>query len=73
MSPLTGTGIAVLWRMSDVDYLLNARATLDALGDLLSESAEANRPVSEIADEALALLQEARSVLDAFGDDEATE
>lgn len=59
--------------MSDVNYLLGARIALDELRDLLGEAADAGRPVNEIAGQARVLLERARGVLDAFGDDEGTE
>lgn len=59
--------------MAAVDYLMNARGTLDALADLLAEAAENEKQVGEIADEALALLNNARAVLDTVGDEEGTE
>jgi len=59
--------------MSGVDYLLTARVTLDELHDLVDRAAQAGQPVSEIAERAHALLQNARSVLDAFGDEQGTE
>ncbi|HYX63345.1 MAG TPA: hypothetical protein VE935_03900 [Burkholderiales bacterium] len=52
---------------------MNARASLDALAQLLSEAVEKEQPVSEIADEAFARLQDALAVIDTFGDDEGTE
>jgi hypothetical protein len=59
--------------MSAPNYLLNARTSLDALADLINEAVEKDLPVSEIAEEALARLQDALTVIDAFGDDEGTE
>ena len=59
--------------MTAVNYLLNARASLEALAELLGDAAEKEQPVSEIADEALARVHDAIAVIDAFGDDEGTE
>ncbi len=59
--------------MAEVNYLLNARASLEALIELLQEAAEKELPVSEIADEALARVNDALSVIDTRGDDEGTE
>ena len=59
--------------MTAANYLLNARASLDALADLLQEAADKGQPVSEIAEEALARVQDALTVIDSFGDDEGTE
>jgi hypothetical protein len=59
--------------MTAANYLMNARASLDALAQLLSEAVEKEQPVSEIADEAFARLQDALAVIDTFGDDEGTE
>jgi hypothetical protein len=59
--------------MAEVNYLLNARASLEALIELLQEAAEKELPVSEIADEALARVNDALSVIDTLGDDEGTE
>lgn len=59
--------------MADVNYLMSARTSLQALADLLQEAAEKDQPVSEIADEALARLNDAITVIDALGDDEGTE
>jgi hypothetical protein len=59
--------------MAEVNYLLNARASLEALIELLQEAAEKELPVSEIVDEALARVNDALSVIDTLGDDEGTE
>jgi hypothetical protein len=59
--------------MAEVNYLLNARASLEALAELLQEAAEKEQPVSEIADEALARVNDALSVIDTLGDDEGVE
>ena len=59
--------------MAEVNYLLNARASLEALIELLQEAAEKDVPVSEIADEALARVNDALSVIDTLGDDEGVE
>lgn len=59
--------------MAELNYLLNARASLEALIELLQEAAEKDVPVSEIADEALARVNDALSVIDTLGDDEGTE
>lgn len=59
--------------MTAANYLMNARTSLDALAQLLSEAVEKEQPLSEIADEAFARLQDAMAVIDAFGDDEGTE
>lgn len=59
--------------MDDVNYLMTARASLMALVDLLQEAAEKEQPVSEIADEAIARLNDAITVIDALGDEEGTE
>jgi hypothetical protein len=59
--------------MAEVNYLLNARASLEALVELLQEAAEKEQPVSEIADEALARVNDALSVIDTLGDDEGVE
>ena len=68
-----GTRIARATRMTAANYLMNARTSLDALAQLLSEAVEKEQPVSEIADEAFARLQDALAVIDTFGDDEGTE
>jgi hypothetical protein len=59
--------------MADVNYLMNARTTLEALAELLQEAADKEQAVSEIADEALARLNDAITVIDALGDEEGTE
>ncbi|HEX7055080.1 MAG TPA: hypothetical protein VF211_14240 [Burkholderiales bacterium] len=59
--------------MADLNYLLNARASLEALAELLQEAAEREERVSDIADEALARLNDALTVIDALGEDEGTE
>ena len=59
--------------MAELNYLLNARASLEALIELLQEAAEKDVPVSEIADEALARVNDALSVIDTLGDDEGTD
>lgn len=59
--------------MAAVDFLANARTSLDALADLIDEAARSGQPVSEIAEDALALLNDARSVMESLGDDEGTE
>ena len=59
--------------MTAATYLINARASLDALANLIHEAAEKEQPVSEIADEALARLNDALAVIDTLGDDEGTE
>jgi len=66
-------GIATAAGMTAANYLLNARASLEALAELLQEAAEKEQPVSEIADEALARVNDAMAVIDTFGDDEGTE
>ena len=58
--------------MAAVDYLLGARKSLDALAELLADAAE-EKPVSEIADEALVLLNDVRDVLSTLCDEEGTE
>jgi hypothetical protein len=59
--------------MAAVDYLLNASASLDRLAELLAAAAEDGKAVSEIADEALVLVNDVRQVLDTMGDEEGTE
>jgi hypothetical protein len=59
--------------MTAADYLLSARASLDALANLIHEAAEKEQPVSDIAEEALARLNDALAVIDTLGDDEGTE
>ena len=59
--------------MAAVDYLLGARKSLDALAELLADAAEEEKPVSEIAAEALVLLNDVRDVLSTLGDEEGTE
>ena len=59
--------------MAAIDFLGSARASLDTLADLISEAADNGQPVGEIAEEALALLKDARSVIDTLGDEEGTE
>ena len=59
--------------MATVDFLANARAGLDALADLIGEAADRGQPVGEIADKALALVNDARRAIDTLGDDEGTE
>ncbi len=59
--------------MADVNYLLNARASLEALAELLQEAAEKEQAVTEIADEALTRLNDVMTVIDTLGDDEGTE
>jgi hypothetical protein len=59
--------------MTAANYLMNARASLDAVAELIHEAADNERPVSEIAEEALARLHDAMSVIDTLGDDEGTE
>ena len=59
--------------MSAANYLMNARASLDALANLIHEAAEKEQPVSDIAEEALARLNDALAVIDTLGDDEGTE
>jgi hypothetical protein len=59
--------------MTAANYLLNARMSLEEVAELLRDAAEKEQPVSEIADEALARLDDAMAVIDTFGDDEGTE
>lgn len=59
--------------MAAVDYLLNARERLEALAELIADAAEEGKAVSDIADEALVLVNEVRNVLDTVGDEEGTE
>ena len=59
--------------MAALDQLLNARASLDALVQLLGDAAEDGKAVSDIADQALVLLNDARSAIDVMGEDEGTE
>ena len=59
--------------MAAVDYLLNARTSLDALAELVADAAEDGKAVSEIGDEALVLINDVRHVLDTIGDEEGTE
>jgi hypothetical protein len=59
--------------MTEVNYLLNARASLEALIELLQEAAEKEQTVGEIADEALARVNDALNVIDTLGDDEGVE
>ena len=59
--------------MTAADYLMSARASLDALANLIHEAAEKEQPVSDIAEEALARLNDALAVIDTLGDDEGTE
>jgi len=59
--------------MAAIDFLANARASLDALADLIGEAAQSGQPVSEISDEAFALLNDARTAIATLGDDEGTE
>jgi hypothetical protein len=59
--------------MTEVNYLLNARASLEALIELLQEAAEKEQTVGEIADEALARVNDALSVIDTLGDEEGVE
>ena len=59
--------------MADVNYLLNARASLEALAELLQEAAEKEQAVTDIADEALTRLNDVMTVIDTLGDDEGTE
>lgn len=59
--------------MTAANYLMSARATLDALANLIHEAAEKEQPVSDIAEEALARLNDALAVIDTLGDDEGTE
>lgn len=59
--------------MAAVDYLLSARENLDVLADLLADAAEEGKAVSDIADEALVILNDVRNVLAAVGDEEGTE
>ena len=66
-------GIAPGPRMTAANYLMNARASLDALVELIHEAAEKEQPVSDIAEEALARLNDALAVIDTLGDDEGTE
>ncbi len=59
--------------MTAANDLMNARASLDALAELIHDAAEKEQPVSEIAEEALARLNDALAVIDTLGDDEGTE
>ena len=59
--------------MAAVDYLLSARASLDALAELLADAAEEGKAVSDLADEALVIVNDVRNVLDSMGDEEGTE
>jgi hypothetical protein len=59
--------------MTEVNYLLNARASLEALIELLQEAAEKEQTVGEISDEALARFNDALSVIDTLGDEEGVE
>ena len=59
--------------MAEVNYLLNARASLEALAELLQEAAEKEQAVTDIADEALTRLNDVMTVIDTLGDDEGTE
>ena len=59
--------------MTAANYLMSARASLDALANLIHEAAEQEQPVSDIAEEALARLNDALAVIDTLGDDEGTE
>lgn len=59
--------------MADVNYLMTARASLEALVELLQEAADKEQPVSEIADEALTRVNDALTVIDAVGDEENAE
>jgi hypothetical protein len=59
--------------MTAANYLMSARASLDALANLIHEAAEKEQPVSDIAEEALARLNDALAVIDTLGDDEGTE
>lgn len=59
--------------MTEVNTLLNARANLEALAELLQEAAENEQGVNEIADEALARVNDALTLIDTLGEDEGTE
>ena len=59
--------------MTATNYLMNVRASLDAVADLIHEAADNERPVNEIAEEALARLHDAMSVIDTLREDEGTE
>jgi len=56
-----------------VDHLLTARASLERLAELLEDAVADGKAVSDIADEALLLVNDVRQVLDTIGDDEGTE
>jgi hypothetical protein len=59
--------------MAAVDALLDARARLDNLAELLADAAEDGKAVDQIVDEALVVLNDVRAVLDTMGDEEGTE